>query len=265
MKKVIHPIAGAVALNLIATFWLSTIVSELSGSVAFVTAVKSAVPWGFLLLVPSLAATGGSGFALAHGGRGGLIGTKVKRMPFIAANGILILIPSTLFLAHKARVGEFDVVFYMVQVLELLAGATNITLLGLNMRDGLKLSGKIGTRNLITSNVKLLGRDTVAEGIMAFRFSVPTGFTYKAGQYISLSLINPTETDAEGNSRKLTVASAPHEPELMVVTRMRNTAFKRTLKNLPIGSSLRMMGPLGDMTLHTTQHGQQSSLRVASE
>lgn len=31
-----------------------------------------------------------------------LIGAKIKRMPFIAGNGILILIPSALFLAAKA-------------------------------------------------------------------------------------------------------------------------------------------------------------------
>jgi hypothetical protein len=75
-----------------------------------------------------------------------LIGAKFKRMPFIAANGILILIPSALFLAFKARAAEFDTVFYAVQALELVAGATNITLLGLNMRDGLKMKGWLRPR-----------------------------------------------------------------------------------------------------------------------
>lgn len=103
-----------------------------------------AVPWGFLLLISALAVTGGSGFSLAKGARSGPIGTKLKRMPFIAANGLLVLIPAALFLASKARAGEFDMWFYAVQVLELLAGATNITLLGLNMCDGFKLNGRHG-------------------------------------------------------------------------------------------------------------------------
>ena len=60
------------------------------------------------MLVPALAAAGGSGFALAKGRRAGVIGTKIKRMPLIAANGLLILIPSALFLASKAREGAFD-------------------------------------------------------------------------------------------------------------------------------------------------------------
>jgi len=52
------------------------------------------------------------------------------------------LIPSALFLASKAKAAEFDTGFYAVQALELAAGAANITLLGLNMRDGLKMKGR---------------------------------------------------------------------------------------------------------------------------
>lgn len=143
MTKIIHPVAGIVAFLMIAVFWLSTVVSELFASEAVVVAVKTAIPWGFLLLVPALAATGGSGFALAKGRCAGLVGAKAKRMPVIAANGILLLIPAALFLAHKARHAEFDSVFYSVQAIELIAGATNLALLGFNMRDGMKMKGRL--------------------------------------------------------------------------------------------------------------------------
>lgn len=147
MAKIIHPVAGVVALLTITTFWLSTVLSELFASETLVTAVKTAIPWGFLLLIPALAAAGGSGFALAKGRRAGLAGTKARRMPFIAANGILVLIPAALFLAYKASHAEFDSVFYAVQAVELTAGAANITLLGLNMRDGLKMKGRLRRRS----------------------------------------------------------------------------------------------------------------------
>ena len=62
MPRIIHPLAGLIALVTIATFWLSTAISELFASETAVTAVKTAIPWGFILLVPALAATGGSGF-----------------------------------------------------------------------------------------------------------------------------------------------------------------------------------------------------------
>ena len=57
MIKIIHPMAGALALLTIVTFWLSLPFSELFASDATVTAVKT----GFLLLIPALAAAGGSG------------------------------------------------------------------------------------------------------------------------------------------------------------------------------------------------------------
>lgn len=146
MTKRIHPIAGALALLTILTFWLSTAFSELLGSEAAVTAGKTTIPWGFFLLVPALAAAGGSGAALSKGRRGGLAGKKLKRMPLIAANGILVLIPAALFLAHKARSGDFDGMFYAVQAVELAAGALNIALLSLNMRDGLRMTGRLRRR-----------------------------------------------------------------------------------------------------------------------
>lgn len=143
MIKMIHPVAGATAMVTIATFWLSTVFSETLGAQSTVIAVKTAIPWGFLILVPALMAAGGSGFKLSGKRRAGLVETKLKRMPFIAANGILVLIPSALFLASKANIAEFDVTFYSVQALEIVAGAVNLTLLALNMRDGLKMKGRL--------------------------------------------------------------------------------------------------------------------------
>jgi len=143
MINFIHPIAGGLAIVTIAAFWLSTVVSELVGSQALVVAVKTTIPWGFLVLIPALAAAGGTGFKLARGHRAGLVGTKAKRMPLIALNGILVLLPSAFFLAYKAQAGAFDTSFYVVQGFELLVGAANFTLLGLNMRDGLKMKGRL--------------------------------------------------------------------------------------------------------------------------
>ncbi|MBB5703382.1 hypothetical protein FHS76_003285 [Ochrobactrum daejeonense] len=145
MIRNLHPFAGALTLLTIITFWLSTVSSELFGSKAAIIAVKTSIPWGFLLLVPVLALTGATGFTLAKG-RTGLVDTKIRRMPLIAANGLLILIPAALFLSSKARIAEFDVVFYAVQALELASGAVNITLLGLNMRDGLRMKNRLGLR-----------------------------------------------------------------------------------------------------------------------
>ncbi|MCP5085251.1 MAG: hypothetical protein GY952_00355 [Rhodobacteraceae bacterium] len=140
MNTRIHAIAGAVALLTISAFWLSTVTSELFGSHAQITSVKTAVLWGMLLLIPAMATAGATGFSLAKKRRGKNIETKQKRMKIIAANGLLILLPSAVFLALRAQAGMFDGWFYTIQALEVLAGATNITLLSQNMRDGLAMT-----------------------------------------------------------------------------------------------------------------------------
>jgi ferredoxin-NADP reductase len=95
----------------------------------------------------------------------------------------------------------------------------------------------------------LLGNQTVAEGTMAFRFAKPADFTFEAGQSINLSLIDPPETDAKGNARTFSIVSAPHETELAIATRMRDTAFKRVLKAMPEGGRVSLRGPAGTFTL----------------
>lgn len=97
---------------------------------------------------------------------------------------------------------------------------------------------------------QLTRRETVAEGTMAFYFSKPSGFRHKAGQSLLMTLPDPPQTDNEGNARTFTIASAPHEAELMIATRMRDTAFKRVLKAAPPGTTVRIDGPNGEMVLH---------------
>lgn len=85
---------------------------------------------------------------------------------------------------------------------------------------------------------------------MAFYISKPPGFRHRAGQSLVMTLVRPPETDGEGDSRTFTIASAPHEDELMIATRMRDTAFKRVLKAAPVGTPVTIEGPNGEMVLH---------------
>jgi ferredoxin-NADP reductase len=102
-----------------------------------------------------------------------------------------------------------------------------------------------------THTVKLLRREEVAERTMSFYFDKPANFQFKPGQYVDCSLIDPPETDSEGNIRTFSIASAPAEKDLMVATRMRDTAFKRVMKTMPLGTELKIDGPLGSFTLHS--------------
>ena len=97
--------------------------------------------------------------------------------------------------------------------------------------------------------VKLKLRHEVALETMAFHFEKPAGFCFTPGQFIDMTLTNSHETDAEGNVRSFSIASAPHEDMLMVATRMRSTAFKRVLTTMPLGSEVKIESPSGDLTL----------------
>ena len=99
--------------------------------------------------------------------------------------------------------------------------------------------------------VRLRKKEEVAEGTMAFYFEKPAGLQFKPGQFANLTLLNPPETDGEGNVRSLSIASAPFEDDLLFATRMRDTAFKRVLKIMPLGSELTLGGPFGSFTLHS--------------
>jgi ferredoxin-NADP reductase len=93
-------------------------------------------------------------------------------------------------------------------------------------------------------------KEAIADGTMAFHLEKPGGFVFKAGQFGDYTLINPGETDAEGNTRGFSLASAPYEGDLMFATRMRDTAFKRVLKTMKIGTEVSLDAPYGSFTLH---------------
>ena len=145
MMFIIHRFAASVSILCIALFFSATIFVELLGTAESIAIVKSLIVWpGLFILVPAIALTGGSGFALAQSRNGKLVEQKKKRMPFVGVNGIFVLVPCAIFLDRWASSGSFDTYFYIVQCVELLAGAINLVLMGMNMKDGLRMNGRLG-------------------------------------------------------------------------------------------------------------------------
>ncbi|MDD0967759.1 MULTISPECIES: hypothetical protein [Pseudomonas] len=144
MLKRLHLAASLLALLCITTFFLSTILVETLGTPHSIALLKQLiVSPGLWVLVPAMALAGASGMLLSRSRQGRLVNSKKKRMPFISANGLLILVPCAIALNLWASKGSFDTRFYIVQIIELIAGATNLALMGLNACDGLRLSGRL--------------------------------------------------------------------------------------------------------------------------
>lgn len=142
-KTLLHAAAGAVALLLVATFWTSTVVAELLLDRVAIAQVKQAIAcYGLPALVLALVLTGASGFSLGRHRQGRLVEQKRRRMPVLAINGLVVMVPAALFLHQRASAELFDPLFYAVQGLELLVGLVQLTMLSRNFKAGLSLAGR---------------------------------------------------------------------------------------------------------------------------
>lgn len=64
-------------------------------------------------------------------------------------------------------------------------------------------------------------------------------FPFKAGQYFHMRLIDPPYDDEGGARRHFTIVNSPTEPGIVrLTTRLRDSAFKRSLEQLPVGTEV---------------------------
>jgi ferredoxin-NADP reductase len=100
---------------------------------------------------------------------------------------------------------------------------------------------------------RLIGREPIAEGTMAFHLEKPTGFGFRPGQAVDVALTDPPAGDAQSARHAFSIVSAPFQQQLTFATRMRGSAFKRALRALPIGSPVGLQGPFGSLLLHNNR------------
>jgi ferredoxin-NADP reductase len=96
----------------------------------------------------------------------------------------------------------------------------------------------------------LAHKTDIAENTKAIWFEPEKPVRFTPGQFGDFTLTEPPFTDAKGNTRTFSFASAPGHDRIMIATRMRGSAFKRSLEQLPIGTHVQLMGPMGGFTLH---------------
>ena len=87
---------------------------------------------------------------------------------------------------------------------------------------------------------------------MAFWFDTSgTDFSFKPGQYANFSFVEPLSPNIDDSSHVFSLASSPHHKDtVMIVLRMRDSAFKDALKKIPLGTKLKVSRPLGKFLLH---------------
>ena len=102
--------------------------------------------------------------------------------------------------------------------------------------------------------LKLVARQAVAQNTILLTFEKPDGFQFVAGQYGGFTLINPSQTDAGGITRRFSLMSTPDEDTLQIVTRIQASAYKKELSQLSLGSEIKFAGPSGNFVMHSEEN-----------
>lgn len=138
----IHIIATFIAAITIASFFLSSLAAEIKGSEAAIRKAKEAILFSLPILLLAMPALGATGNMLAGKSQNPLVLTKRKRMKFVFVNGLL-LISLACFLYYRSHYQTIDGVFLAAQGTEFALGLTNLILIGLNVKSGFQLSGRL--------------------------------------------------------------------------------------------------------------------------
>jgi ferredoxin-NADP reductase len=73
---------------------------------------------------------------------------------------------------------------------------------------------------------------------------------FRAGQYFWVTLLDPPYDDDKGPRRHISVATSPNERGVLgLCTRLRSSAFKRSLAELPVGTDVEVEEPKGTFVL----------------
>jgi ferredoxin-NADP reductase len=73
---------------------------------------------------------------------------------------------------------------------------------------------------------------------------------FQAGQYFWVTLVDPPYNDNKGPRRHLTVVTSPNDRGVLgICTRLRDSAFKRSLAELPVGAQVDVEEPKGSYVL----------------
>jgi ferredoxin-NADP reductase len=98
---------------------------------------------------------------------------------------------------------------------------------------------------------KIKEKSEVAKGTLMVVFDLlGEDVEFAPGQYFWVTLLDPPYDDEKGPRRHITVVTSPNDRGVLgLATRMRDSAFKRSLAELPVGAEVEVEQPKGDFLL----------------
>ena len=97
---------------------------------------------------------------------------------------------------------------------------------------------------------KIIDKREVAKGTLQVTFKIDEPFSFIAGQYCFITLPNLLYPDDRGGKRHFSIVNSPNQKGIITIaTRIRDSGFKKTLNELPLGNEANL-GPIaGAFTL----------------
>jgi ferredoxin-NADP reductase len=98
---------------------------------------------------------------------------------------------------------------------------------------------------------QIKAKQEVAKGTLLVTFDLlGEEVDFTPGQYFFVTLPDVGHQDDRGLRRHITVVTSPNEKGVLgFTTRMRDSAFKRSLRELPVGAEVKVEQPKGDFAL----------------
>jgi ferredoxin-NADP reductase len=98
---------------------------------------------------------------------------------------------------------------------------------------------------------KIKEKREVAKGTLMVVFDLlGAEVDFQPGQYFWVTLLDPPYDDEKGPRRHISVVTSPNERGVLgLCTRLRDTAFKRSLAELPVGAEVDVEQPKGNFLL----------------
>src|SRR5438876_8163836 len=100
-------------------------------------------------------------------------------------------------------------------------------------------------------NAKIKEKHEVAKGTLMVVFDLlGREVDFLPGQYFWITLVDPPYEDEKGPRRHISVVTSPNERGVLgLCTRLRETAFKQSLAELPVGAEVEVEQPKGSFVL----------------
>ncbi len=97
---------------------------------------------------------------------------------------------------------------------------------------------------------RLSDKKEIATGTLWVQYKVEENFSFKPGQYMFINLIKPPYSDEKGTTRHFSIVSSPNQKGVLeMATRLRDSAFKKSLKEMALGTEVEIQRIAGTFTL----------------